>query len=105
MQPVMQHHLDNALDQIAKIRRAVSRGQVFRGYRAQTTAVTGVLAIVAAAVQSRIIPDPWHNLPMYLCLWGGLAVMSAALFGTEQFIRIRRLASPLQTERTIDALE
>ena len=103
--PVMQQHLDQALDQIAEIRRAVSRGQVFRGYRAQTTAVTGVLAIVAAVLQSRIIPDPWHNLPMYLCLWGGLALVSAALFGTELFLRARRLASPLQTERTIDALE
>ena len=105
MPQVMQHHLDNALDQIAEIRRAVSRGQVFRGYRAQTTAVTGVLAIVAAALQPAVISNPWQQLPMYLGLWGGLAVMCAALFGTEQFLRIRRLNSPLQTERTIDAVE
>ena len=102
---VMQHHLEQALDQIAEIRRAVSRGQVFRGYRAQTTALTGVLALLAAALQSTIIPQPWQQLPMYLCLWGGLAVVSAAIFGTELFIRSRRLSSPLQTERTIDAAE
>ncbi|MEA2733764.1 MAG: hypothetical protein QOE14_215 [Humisphaera sp.] len=101
----MQQHLDHALDQIAEIRRAVSRGQVFRGYRAQTTALTGVLAIVAAMLQSRIITNPWQQLPMYLSLWGGLAVVSAAIFGTELWIRTRRLASPLQTERTIDAAE
>jgi hypothetical protein len=102
---LMQQHLDHALDQIAEIRRAVSRGQVFRGYRAQTTALTGLFALVAAAVQSRVITDPWQHLPMYLSLWGGLAIICAAIFGTEQFIRIRRLASPLQTERTIDAVE
>ena len=102
---VMHQHLEQALDQIAEIRRAVSRGQVFRGYRAQTTALTGALAVVAAALQSSVIPHPWRQLPMYLCLWGGLAVVSAAIFGTELFIRIRRLNSPLQTERTIDAAE
>ena len=102
---VMQQHLDQALDHIAEIRRAVSRGQVFRGYRAQTTALTGALAIVVAALQSRIVPHPWQQLPLYLGLWGGVAIVSAAIFGTELFIRMRRLASPLQTERTADAVE
>src|SRR5687767_141513 len=103
--PVMQQHLDQALDHIAEIRRAVSRGQVFRGYRAQTTALTGVLAIVVAAVQPMIVPHPWLQLPLYLTLWGGLAIVSAAIFGTELVIRMRRLGSPLQTERTADAVE
>src|SRR3712207_3121622 len=102
---VMQQHLDQALDQISEIRRAVSRGQVFRGYRAQTTALTGVLAIIVAGLQPRIVPDPWQQLPRYLSLWGGLAVVCAVIFGTELVIRMRRLASPLQTERTADAVE
>ena len=102
---VMQQHLDHALDQIAEIRRAVSRGQVFRGYRAQTTALTGVLAIAVAALQPYIVPHPWMQLPLYLFLWGGVAIVSAAIFGTELYIRMRRLASPLQTERTADAVE
>ena len=72
---VMQQHLEQALDQIAEIRRAVGRGQVFRGYRAQTTALTGVLAIIVASLQSRIVPEPWLQLPLYLTLWGGLAVV------------------------------
>src|SRR5688500_7936296 len=103
--PVMQQHLDQALDHIAEIRRAVSRGQVFRGYRAQTTALTGVLAIIVAALQSRVVPNPWQQLPLYLALWGGVAIVSAGIFGTELVIRMRRLASPLQTERTADAVE
>ncbi len=103
--PVMQQHLDQALDHIAEIRRAVSRGQVFRGYRAQTTALTGVLAIVVAALQPMIVPHPWLQLPLYLTLWGGLAIVCATIFGTELVIRMRRLGSPLQTERTADAVE
>ena len=101
----MQHPLAQALDQIAEIRRQMARGQVFRGYRAQTTAVTGLLAIGVAIAQPMLIPYPWANLPGYLMLWGGVALVSAILFGTELVLRCRRLASPMQTERTIDAAE
>lgn len=101
----MHPHLSQALDQISEIRRQMARGQVFRGYRAQTTALTGLLAIVVAAIQRMLIPQPWANLPGYLMLWGGLAVVCAILFGAELLIRCRRLASPMQTERTIDAAE
>jgi len=101
----MQRDLSNALDQISEIRRQMVRGQVFRGYRAQTTAATGILALVAAAVQPLIVPKPWLNLPGYLGLWGGLAVLSVAMFSVALFLRCRRLASPLQNERTFEAIE
>jgi hypothetical protein len=101
----MQPNLPQALDQISQIRRHMVRGQVFRGYRAQTTALTGALAILAAGVQPLIVPEPWHQLPGYLGLWCGLAVFSAAIFAIEQVIRLRRLASPLQNERAAEAAE
>lgn len=97
--------LSHALQQISEIRRHMVRGTVFRGYRAQTTALTGVLALLAAAMQNEIIPKPWLNLPGYLGLWCGLAVVSATIFGVELFIRCRRLSSPMQNERTIEAAE
>ena len=81
------------------------RSQVFRGYRAQTTAFTGILAFVAAALQPRLVPHPWLDLPGYLLLWGGVAILCVGIFGTEQVIRCRRLQSPLQNERTFEALE
>jgi hypothetical protein len=101
----MQPNLSRALDQISEIRRHMVRGQVFRGYRAQTTALTGLLAILAAALQPRIVPQPWLQLPAYLGLWCGLALLSAAIFSIELAIRCRRLASPLQNERTYEAIE
>jgi hypothetical protein len=105
MSTSMPSNLTNALDQIAEIRRQMVRSQVFRGYRAQTTAITGILALLAAAAQPKLLPNPWLHLPAYLVLWGGLAIVSAAIFGAEQLIRCRRLASPLQNERTLEAAE
>jgi hypothetical protein len=101
----MQRDLSHALDQISEIRRRMVHGQVFRGYRAHTTAITGVLALGAAAVQPRLLPRPWLNLPGYLTLWCGLALVSAAIFAAGLIIRCRRLASPLQNERTLEAVE
>lgn len=101
----MQNDLSQALDQISEIRRQMVRGQMFRGYRAHTTAVTGILALIAAGIQPLVLPRPWLNLPGYLMLWGGLAVVSAAFLACELVIRCRRLSSPLQTERTLEAAE
>src|SRR6266536_6664093 len=101
----MQRDLSHALDQISQIRRQMVRGQVFRGYRAQTTALTGVLALIAAALQPKLLPHPWANMPGYYGLWCGLAVVSVIIFSAEQYIRCRRLASPLQNERTLEAVE
>ena len=105
MRIAMPPDVTHALDQIDQIRRQMVRGSVFRGYRAQTTALTGILAMLAAAAQAKWLPDPWHHLPAYFSLWGGLAIFSAALFTAEQIRRCRRLSSPLQTQRTIEAAE
>jgi hypothetical protein len=101
----MQRDLSQALDQISEIRRQMVRAQVFRGYRAQTAALTGLLAFAAAALQPRLIPRPWLNLPGYLTLWGGLAIVSVTIYAAALVNRCRRLASPLQNERTLEAVE
>src|SRR5947199_1236738 len=101
----MQPSVNLGRDQLSQIRRQMVRGPAFRAYRAQTTALTGVLAIIARTLQPRIVPEPWLQLPAYLGLWCGLAVVSAAIFSIELAIRCRRLASPLQNERTYEAIE
>jgi hypothetical protein len=105
MSQFMPSDLSHALDQISHIRRSMVRGQVFRGYRAHTTAMTGLLAIVVAALQPSLVPVPWLELPRYLDLWCGLAAICATAFAIQQIVRCRRLASPLQNERTIEAAE
>jgi hypothetical protein len=101
----MPDELTSALDQIAEIRRQMGRSSTFRGYRAATVALTGLLALVVAGAQDLLVPDPWRNLPGYLGLWGGLAIVCATLFGIELVVRCRRLGSAMQTERTVDAVE
>jgi hypothetical protein len=69
--------LQEALAQIAEIRQQMARTEVFRGLRAVPIAFSGVLAIGAAVYQAIWLPDPLAQLPAYLTLWVGAAVVSA----------------------------
>lgn len=67
--------LQEALAQIAEIRQQMARAEVFRGYRAAPVAFSGLLAFGAAVYQSVRIADPIADLPEYLVLWVGAAVL------------------------------
>jgi hypothetical protein len=75
--------LREALTQISEIRRQVARTEVFRGYRSTAVAFSGLLAVVAAAFQALWIPDPAQNIPAYLTLWLGAALVSTLAAGLE----------------------
>ncbi len=85
--------LREALTQISEIRRQVARTAVFRGYRAMPVAFSGFLALAAAGFQVLFIPEPLENVPAYLTLWLGAAVVSALAAGVEMVLRQRSLAS------------
>jgi hypothetical protein len=85
--------LHEALDQIAEIRDHLARTETFEGYRSATVGASGLLAVLAAGVQTVVIPDPAERLDAYLTLWVGVAVVSAAIAGTEMYVRSRRAAS------------
>lgn len=97
--------LDEALTQIAEIRRQMARTEVFRGYRAVTVALSGLLAWGAAGVQSWWIPQPGEHLPAYLTLWLGAAVASALAAGWEMVYRARQESSRWTREQTWMAVE
>src|SRR5689334_25307978 len=101
----MQDDLSQALFQISEIRRTMARTQVFRGYRAATTAFTGLPAFAAAALQPMIAPNPRPDPRRYITLWVAVAVVSMILFGFQMIYRCRRLASSLHNERTMEAIE
>jgi hypothetical protein len=73
--------LQEALAQIAEIRQQMARTEVFRGYRAVPVAFSGLLAIGAALYQTIWITDPKADLPAYLMVWVGAAVISAIAAG------------------------
>ena len=61
--------LQRALADISAIRGQMARGTVFRGYGPAALAATGVLALLAAVVQSPSIDDPVRDIGAYLALW------------------------------------
>src|SRR4051794_18137154 len=97
--------LRDALTQISEIRRQMARTEVFRGYRAVPVAFSGLLALAAAAIQATWIVDPAEQMPAYLALWVGAAVVSAIGAGTEMTLRARQAASPWRRAITWLAVE
>jgi hypothetical protein len=97
--------LHEALSQISEIRQQMARSEVFRGYRAMTVGFSGVLGIVAAAAQSRVVPSPETELGRYLRLWIGVASASLIVAGVELFWRARRAGPGLSRHMTRLAVE
>jgi hypothetical protein len=79
-----------ALAEIQAIRGQVARATQFRGYGPATLAATGVLAMICAAAQAALVPDPRTQVDAYLSLWVGTAVISLALISLETISRARR---------------
>lgn len=97
--------LREALTQISEIRLQLARTEVFRGYRAVPVAFSGLLAVLAAALQALFIPVPLDNLHAYLTLWVGAAVVSAVAAGVEMAVRCWHAPSALTREITWLAVE
>ena len=97
--------LDKALADITAIRSQVARGTEFRGYGPITVAATGLLAMLAAAIQALWLPDPAGNPLAYLALWVATAAVSVVLIGVEMVARSRRIHSGLADEMIHAATE
>ena len=99
------HPLDKALGDITSIRRQVARTTEFRGYGAATLAATGVFAMLAAAAQYFLLPDPANHIGIYLRIWVVTAVVSATLIGMQTLTRAKRMHSDLADEMILMAVE
>ena len=97
--------LREALQQISDIRQQMARSEVFRGYRSLTVGASGVLGLLAAAVQSRWVQDPQSDLGRYLVLWVGVAALSAVIAGVEMAMRAHKSDSALARDMTRLAIE
>ena len=85
--------LREALQQISDIRQQMAQSEVFRGYRSLTVGASGMLGLLAAAVQARWVEDPETGLERYLVLWVGVAAVSAVIAGVELAVRAYRSGS------------
>lgn len=94
-----------ALRQIAEIRERMAGSQVFRGFRSLTVAFSGVLAVLAAVCQPRLVPSPAEDLPRYLALWIGVAGVNVLVAGIGLWSWSRTAGSRLARERALFAIE
>ena len=92
--------LREALYQITEIRRQMARAEVFRGYRSITVGFSGVLGVLAAAIQPHWVASPESELGRYLVLWLGVASASLIVAGAELCWRARRAGPGLERHRT-----
>jgi len=90
--------LDKALAEISAIRSQMAKGVEFRGYGPVTLAATGALAIIAAALQPSLVPEPAQKVEAYVALWTVVAAISGALIGVETVARSRLIHSGLADE-------
>ena len=97
--------LREALQQISDIRQQMARSEVFRGYGSLTVGASGVLGLLAAAVQTRWVADPATDLERYLVLWVGVAALSAVIAGVELAMRAYKSGSGLARDMTRLAVE
>ena len=97
--------LNRALGDISSIRRQMARSTEFRGYGPATLAATGLIAVLAAAVQALLLPDPVSHISTYLSIWICTAGLSAALTGVQMYTRTRRMHSGMSQEMMHMAVE
>ena len=97
--------LERALADITAIRSQLARGTEFRGYGPATVAATGLLALLAAALQALYLPDPAAAPLAYLALWVGMAALAALLTAAEMIARTRRVHGGLADEMLYAAVE
>jgi len=96
--------LREALTQIAEIRQQMARGQLFRGYRAATTAFSGIAAIITGVVQAVWLPDAARTPRAFVALWVIAAVVCLGVVAAEMAMRMRR-SSHVQRQLTLLAIE
>jgi hypothetical protein len=98
--------LQQALSEIHSIRNQVARGTEFRGYGPASIALSGVLAMVVAAVQAQWMAKHHKTvLTMWLAVWAGTAAVSVLLTGMETFARARRVHLGFAREMVQSAVE
>jgi hypothetical protein len=92
--------LREALSQIAEIRARAAAAERFRGYRAVPVGTSGGLAVLAAAFQPLLVPDPATNVAGYIALWVTTAAVGAAAAGSGLLVRHWSARHPLSRELT-----
>jgi hypothetical protein len=96
--------LRDALGQIDEIRQQMARHELFRGYRSLTVGLSGVVALVGAAIQPWVVGAE-TRLRDFLVLWVTLAGVNVVITGVQLWRRAGRAESRLARQATLLAAE
>lgn len=88
--------LDDALGRISEIRAQLAHTETFRGLRSLTVGLSGVLGLIAAALQPQYVPQPEVVVFSYIRLWVCVAIVNVITVGIEFAYRRSVLNSPLK---------
>jgi hypothetical protein len=97
--------LRQALVDIAEIRSQIARTEQCRALRSASVGFSGVLALIAAAVQQIWVSAPEQHLDRYLGLWSLTAVLGFAVPASRLVLRYYRSESALVRRVTLLAFE
>src|SRR5271165_51892 len=98
--------LQQALSEIQSIRNQVARDSEFRGYGPASIAVSGVLALLVAAVQAQwTTKQAKTDVAVWLGVWVGTATVAVLLTGIETILRARRVHRGIAREMIQSAVE
>ena len=98
--------LQRALSEIHSIRNQVARGTEFRGYGPASIALSGLLAMLVAAVQAQWMAKHENTqLIVWVAVWAGTAAVSVLLAGIDTFVRARRVHRGFAREMVQSAME
>jgi hypothetical protein len=98
--------LQRALSEIHSIRNQVARGTEFRGYGPASIALSGLLAMLVAAVQAQWMTKHDNTqLIAWVAVWAGTAAVSVLLAGIDTFVRARRVHRGFAREMVQSAME
>ena len=90
--------LRQALRQISEIHSHVSRGEVYRGYRAVPAALAGAIAVLAAAGQPWIVQTSAPRT--FVAYWVAIAALTAAAGGGRNLYNYLFYEDPQDRRRT-----
>jgi hypothetical protein len=97
--------LERALTDINAIREQLAHTTEFRGYAPTTLAATGAFALVAAAAQTRWLPDSPNHMRLFVTYWACVAAVGVILIAIETVNHSRRAHGGMAIAMLQSALE
>jgi hypothetical protein len=93
--------VEEALTQVRAIQMQVARAEQYCCYRWATVAASGIVAVMAVALQSVWVPHPAQHPGAFVALWVAVAALNVAIIGAEMLLRWLQSDSEYARRQTV----